>query len=152
MAVDTILVAVGPGDPERSALQQETLIDIAAPTGAAVTLAHVFDEDEFQRALRGLDYDPEDRPNPNEVVARYERHRDLDDRLQAADIRVEHRGVRRGDQPRGLAIVELAGEIEADLIFVGGQQRSPAGKAVFGSTAQDVLLNAHCPVVYVGGE
>lgn len=149
MAIETLLVAVGPGEPEQNLTLQRTVVDIAAPTGADVTLAHVFDEDEFRSILRQLDYDPDDRPDPDEVVRRYERHREFEDRLDEADIAVENRGIRRGDDSRGAALVGLATEIDADMVFVGGRRRSPAGKAVFGSTAQDVMLNAPCPVTYV---
>lgn len=149
MPIETILVAVGPDQPERTTTLEETILDIARPTGAAVVLAHVLDEDEYRRAVRGLDYDPDDRPDPDEVVARYERHRDLADRLEAGGIDYEHRGVRHEGDERGAAIVALADEVGADMIFVGGRRRSPAGKAVFGSTAQDVMLNAPCPVTFV---
>jgi nucleotide-binding universal stress UspA family protein len=48
-------------------------------------------------------------------------------------------------------VVALAEELDADLVIVGGRTRSPAGKAVFGSTAQEILLESPCPVTFVRG-
>ena len=44
-------------------------------------------------------------------------------------------------------IVDYAEEHDARFIVVGPRRRSPAGKAMFGSVAQDVLLSAEVPVV-----
>lgn len=46
-------------------------------------------------------------------------------------------------------IVRLATETESRLVIVGGRGRSPTGKAIFGSTAQQVILGAPCPVTSV---
>lgn len=46
-------------------------------------------------------------------------------------------------------ILEEAGRREARYLVIGGQQRTPVGKAVFGSTTQSILLNADRPVVTV---
>ncbi len=54
----------------------------------------------------------------------------------------------RGMTP-GEDIVEFAEKNEVDEIVIGVKRRSKVGKLVFGSTAQYVILNAHCPVVTV---
>lgn len=49
----------------------------------------------------------------------------------------------------GEDIVDFAREQEADEIIIGVKSRSKVGKLLFGSTAQYVILKAHCPVVSV---
>lgn len=46
-------------------------------------------------------------------------------------------------------LVAFAEEVEADLIVIGIRRRSPVGKLVLGSNAQDVLLRADCAVLAV---
>ncbi len=48
-----------------------------------------------------------------------------------------------GDQ-----VLDQAEATDADLISVAGRKRSPAGKAVFGSVSQEVMLNGDVPVLY----
>lgn len=47
------------------------------------------------------------------------------------------------------AIVQYAADNDARYVVVGTRKRSPAGKALFGSVAQSVLLNSACPVLTV---
>ncbi len=54
----------------------------------------------------------------------------------------------RGLTP-GEDIVEFAKENQIDEIIVGVKRRSKVGKILLGSTAQYVILKAHCPVVSV---
>ena len=44
-------------------------------------------------------------------------------------------------------IVEYAAEQDARYIVIAGRKRSPAGKTVFGSVTQAIILNAECPTV-----
>lgn len=54
------------------------------------------------------------------------------------------RGLEAGED-----LVQFARENEVDLIIIGVRRRSKVGKLVFGSTAQYVVLKAHCPVLSV---
>ena len=49
----------------------------------------------------------------------------------------------------GESIVDYAKEIDADEIIIGVRKKSKVGKLIFGSTAQHVILEAHCPVLTV---
>jgi len=54
------------------------------------------------------------------------------------------RGLTPGDD-----LVQFAKDHGADEIIVGVEKKSKVGKFVFGSNAQYVILEAHCPVVTV---
>lgn len=47
-------------------------------------------------------------------------------------------------------VLTVADEYDADLLCVGSRKRSPAGKAVFGSVTQEILLNTDRPVLVCG--
>lgn len=146
MAIETILVAIGQEDEDRAKRLGEATIDVAGPTGADVVLTHVFTQREYDEVIDRLDFSANDRPDPSEVAARHVETRTIAQSLDAAGIDYEIRGS-VGD--RGEAIVELATDIGADRVIVGGRRRSPTGKAVFGSTAQEVMLSSPCPVTFV---
>ncbi len=46
-------------------------------------------------------------------------------------------------------VVDVAKETDASLVVVGIRPRSPVGKAVIGSVAQRIVLDAPCPVLAV---
>ena len=59
--------------------------------------------------------------------------------------------VRPAVRPDHLAdeVVDLAAEISAELIVIGLRRRSPVGKLLLGSAAQDILLDSTVPVLAV---
>lgn len=149
MTLETMLLAVGPGDADRTDELAEAVIEVAEPAGATVVLAHVFTDDEFDEVIDRLDYDPDGEIDPDEVAARHATVRELTDAFDAAGVEYEVRG---SVGHHGESIVALANDVHADRVVVGGRTRSPAGKAVFGSTAQEVMLSAPCPVTFVRGD
>jgi nucleotide-binding universal stress UspA family protein len=77
------------------------------------------------------------------------------DEMEAVEAHLENEGVRyatrqlvRGQSPAD-DLLETAREEDAALIVIGLRRRSPVGKLVLGSNAQDVLLGADCPVLAV---
>jgi nucleotide-binding universal stress UspA family protein len=74
---------------------------------------------------------------------------ELVERFDQAGIEYETRGVICPPEDK---IVEVAEAVGADRLFVGRRDRSPTGKAIFGSVAQAVMLSAPCPVTFVRGE
>jgi nucleotide-binding universal stress UspA family protein len=149
MTLQTILLAVGPGDAERAEALADAVTEVAGPTGARVVLAHVFTGDEYDEVLDRLEYDPMDEVDPDDVAARHATVRELTRAFDEGSVEYEVRG-RVG--PHGKSIVQLAKEVRADRVVVGGRKRSPTGKAVFGSTAQAVMMNAPAPVTFVRGD
>lgn len=54
--------------------------------------------------------------------------------------------------PVAETIIDVAHELDAGYLVIGGRHRSPVGKALFGSVPQTVLMDAERPVVSVTEE
>lgn len=149
MAIGTLVLAVGPGDDDRAEQIADAVADVAAPTGADVVLLHVFTQDEFDEVTDMLDFRDVGTDDAADVARRRSIVRDVSSVLEDRGVEVSIQGA---VGPHGESIVQTAEDVDADLVYVGGRKRSPTGKAVFGSTAQDVLLNAPAPVTFVRGD
>ena len=93
-----------------------------------------------QRGGRTADYE--------ELALTDEQVQALHDRMHAAGVEHEVRGLVRGNEPAE-DVVEVAEENNAELIVIGLRRRSPVGKLIMGSNAQRILLDAECPVLAV---
>lgn len=152
MSLETVLLAVGENDKDQIGAIGRTAVDIAGPADATVALAHVYSSEEYQKYRSQLEFGPDSEVTPDDVAKRYAPIRELGDIMSDNNIDFSWHGrLTNGDTP-GEGVVELAEELEADLVLVGGRNRSPTGKAVFGSTAQEIILNAPCPVTFVRRE
>lgn len=149
MTLENILLAVGPGDKDRTEKLAEFAVDIAGPADTTVILTHVFTQDEYSSATERLRIESPTEVTPDKVARRHETTRSISKTLKEAGINYEIRGT---VGPHGEEIIRLAANESSGLVVVGGRKRSPTGKAVFGSTAQEVMLSAPCPVTFVRGE
>jgi len=68
--------------------------------------------------------------------------------LDDAGVDHEVRHLRSGSLPADV-VLEVAEEVDAELVVVGLRRRTPVGKLVLGSTPQQILLRASCPVLAV---
>ncbi|GAB7009845.1 universal stress protein [Halorubrum trueperi] len=147
MSIETVLLAVGTEDEERTEQLAREAIAVAEPTGAEVVLTHVFTSEDFAgiRDRLGVDEGSE-QSAPDAVAHRHTTTRELSRAL--SDAGVDH-SVRGAVGDLADEVVEAASNVDADRVVVGGRRRSPTGKAVFGSVAQEVMLSAPCPVTFV---
>jgi len=74
----------------------------------------------------------------------------VDRALEGPDLPDPQISVRVGDP--GTEISSYADDEDARYVVIGGRQRSPTGKALFGSVTQDVIFDSPAPVVNVAIE
>lgn len=146
MDANTVLVGVGQQDEERADTIARTVRRLVPGEGGRVVLVHVYDESDRERLDEMLDIDSTDPSQVDTAAGHNTAVRAVADALEALDIDPQLRG--EFGSP-GTVLIEVVQEMEPDFLVVGGRKRSPAGKAVFGSTAQEVLLSATPPVVFV---
>ena len=72
----------------------------------------------------------------------------LMEEVAQAGMEMDVREYARGNDP-ATDLLEVAEEVNADLIVIGLRRRSPVGKLLLGSNAQKILLEASIPVLAV---
>ena len=144
--LDTVMLAIGHEDDDVLPELARTAIQITEPADATVVSVHVFTQDQFSDLAAKLDFPGATAEDIDEIVDRHESVRYLEEAVEEHGVDYETRGV-VGDVSD--ALLSTADDIGADRLIIAGTTKTPVGKAIFGSTAQNVLLDAPCPVTYV---
>lgn len=138
-----VLIAVDP-DRDRAKNAAETVVGLPGDaTDVDVVILNVFKEFDVtgEGTVNSAElYDETELPASVTVV---------EERLTEAGI---DSTTRRAHGDPAEQILAVADEIDADTIVMGGRKRSPAGKVLFGSVTQSVLLSTERPVTVVMGE
>ncbi|WP_276272207.1 universal stress protein [Haloarcula litorea] len=130
-----VLVPVD-SDPDRARGQAAFVAELpTAADNVAAVVTHALTEEEI------------DAPDELRTVERVETVKLVRDYLAERGVDVE---LAEGRQPPADGILELADEFGVDHVAMGSRKRSPTGKVVFGSVAQEVMLQADVPVTVVG--
>lgn len=85
-----------------------------------------------------------DRTSDQDVIDGQESLDVIEERIPGAE---SHQLI-RGNAPQE-DMLDFAAEHDVDELVIGIRKRSPTGKMIFGSTAQDLLLSTPLPVVCV---
>jgi len=159
--IETILLPVSDSDEDRVHRLIDVTVEIADPTDAKVVVAHAISKDVdgvsptippisgggYPQILSETEYDSFlEGDSPAEIAARHRTVQSVLGRLDDNGIEYEVCGA-VGEPAE--ALLGLASEVDADRLVIGGRRRTPAEKVVFGSLAQQLLLEAPCPVTFV---
>lgn len=141
-----ILAAID--ESERSRIVIKIALDLAEAYDDTLVALHVIPEEEFDTHIKSMQSLPEFQDysftqaedSAAEFARKFTREtvddidlQQMETRGRVGDIRTE--------------ILSEANSLDPRFLVIGGRRRSPAGKAIFGNTAQKILLNADCPVV-----
>jgi len=108
--------------------------------GATVVIGHAFTKDEYEDVHDDLDLEARvDDIDPDEVAARHAPVPELAERFEEAGVDYEIKGALGEVSSK---VVDMAIDVDADRMVVGGRRRSPAEKAVLGSVSQEIILQA----------
>ncbi|MFB6152545.1 MAG: universal stress protein [Haloarculaceae archaeon] len=145
--VETVLLAVSQRDEYRLDELVETASGVVSTDGT-VHVLHVFEQQRYDDVRKQLRVDPDSEVTPDDVARRHGVAAEATTLLGDRGVETAVRGA-VGEPSE--AIDRVAADLDADMVVIGGRRRSQAGKLLFGSTAQSVLIETDCPVAFVKG-
>lgn len=89
-----------------------------------------------------------ERDELEQVMSYREEFEALETRLRDSGVRYRLIEYARGNAPSE-DLLQASKDEDADMIVIGIRRRSPVGKLILGSNAQDILLHADCAVLAV---
>jgi nucleotide-binding universal stress UspA family protein len=92
-----------------------------------------------------------ERDELEQVMSYREEFEQLETKLNASSVRYRLVEYARGNAPAE-DLLQASKDEQADMIVIGVRRRSPVGKLILGSNAQDILLHADCAVLAVKAE
>lgn len=141
-----ILAAIN--EKERSKQIVSIAYDLATKYEETLIVLHIIPEEDYDAHKESLENIPEFNDfsvKQKEQSAKRFVRQFVDQAVEDVDIdMVEPRG-RVGDVAE--EILTEVEQVDPQYLVIGGRRRSPTGKALFGDTAQKIVLNADCPVV-----
>jgi nucleotide-binding universal stress UspA family protein len=129
-----VLVAIS-DDVDQARKEAAFVTSLPGADEIEVTVTHAYD-DRDERGPHGESLPPEESEGVQAARAA----------LEDAGLSVE---TRETYHPVAEGIVDLATDVDADLVVIGARNRTPVGKAVFGSVTQSVVLESPVPVTVV---
>lgn len=142
--MDRALVVVEDTEQHRKMLREAG--ELAAGVGADLILLSMLTESEYQEMAETVEAiaQAEQTGFGTDTVLEAARRfaRDIArEELEGIDVDYEVVGEAIDEGERAEAIVHVGDREGCDHVFITGRRRSPTGKAIFGNTAQSVILN-----------
>ncbi|MFB6134426.1 MAG: universal stress protein [Halanaeroarchaeum sp.] len=150
--MDRALVVVDDSEAHRDLLREAG--ELASGVGADLVLLSMMTEEEFDESYEAIEkiadieqtkYDRSTVVEGAEQAARNV----AKDVLEGMDVEYEAVGAVVEEGAFADRVLRTSEEYDCDHVFITGRRRSPTGKAIFGDTAQAVILNFDGPVTVI---
>ena len=143
MSVFPTKILLATDGSESAATAARTAVELSKKTGSELHVVHV--ETDIPIALSDLEVAPE---SISQVA--WERLGEQVRRIEAEGVTVKQAHMKAGNEAE--QIVTLGESLRVGLIVIGSRGQSVWKRAVMGNVSEDVVRNAHCPVMVVRDE
>ena len=142
--MDRALVVVDPDDPNHELLREAGTL--AAGVDASLVVLALATEESFEADMETLDRIAEiEGSSPGSYSGPEYARMAADDAAKTAlsdvDIDYESRGAIDEESAWADRVLDMAEDDDCDHVLLRGAHRSPTGKALFGDTAQSIILD-----------